>query len=79
MFDTKALEATIALHKELLTDDAFDGYEGTKDDFDNLYKEVYVIVRDELPDEADIVQVCETFYDYQLEITNGDREVCWHL
>jgi hypothetical protein len=79
MFNTKALEATIALHKELLADEGAAGYEGDKEAFDNLYKEVYIIVRDELPDDADVAYVCETFYDYQLEITNGDRDVCWYL
>jgi hypothetical protein len=75
----KALEACFRLHSEMLVDDSFCGYEATKDDFDNLYREVHEIVRNELSDEADVVQVCETFYDYQLEITNGDREVCWFL
>ena len=79
MFDTKALEATIALHKELLPEEAFNGYEGTKEDFDLLYREIYEIVRNELPDEADIEQVVDCFFDYQLEIQNGDREVCWFL
>jgi hypothetical protein len=76
---TKALEACFVLHKQLLTDCCYAGYDGTKDDFDTLYAEVYIICRDELPDEADIDQVVETFHDYQLEQMNGDREIGWYL
>jgi hypothetical protein len=76
---SKALEATIVLHGQMLTDCNYAGYDGTKDDFDNLYAEVYIICRDELPDEADIEQVVETFHDYQLEQMEGHREIGWYL
>jgi hypothetical protein len=76
---SKALEATIELHKSMLTDCCYEGYDGTKDDFDNLYEEVYVICREELPDEADAAQVIETFHEYQLEQMNGEREIGWYL
>jgi hypothetical protein len=76
---SKALESTIELHKSMLTDACYDGYDGTKDDFDNLYAEVYIICRDELPDEADIDQVVETFHDYQLEQMEGLRAIGWYL
>ena len=76
---SKALEATIELHKSMLTDCCYAGYDGTKDDFDNLYAEVYIICRDELPDEADIDYVVETFHDYQLEQMEGVREIGWYL
>lgn len=79
MFSQKALEACFVLHKEMLTGDDFFGYEGTKDDFDNLYNEVYEIVRNELPDDCYIDQVVNCFYDYQAEIQTGDRDVCWYL
>jgi hypothetical protein len=75
----KALTATIQLHGELLGEACYAGYDGTKDDFDTLYAEVYVICRDELPDDADVEYVCETFHDYQLEQMNGDREIGWYL
>jgi hypothetical protein len=75
----KALAACFELHNEMAADESFAGYEGDKEAFDNLYKEVYILVRDELPDDADVAYVCETFYDYQLEIANGDRDVCWYL
>ena len=75
----KALEATIELHKSLLTDCCYEGYDGDKDAFDNLYNQVEVIVRCELPDDADIEQVVDTFHQYQLETMNGEREIGWFL
>ena len=73
-----ALQAACALHKDLLGDDAFNGYDGTKKQFDNLYDELFIIARDEVSLEVEpMLQVIETFYDYQLEITNGDRECDW--
>jgi len=78
-YETKALEATIAIHNEIKNHDAFAGYEGNIDAFNTLYKEVYVIVRQELFDDADIEMVMETFFWYQSEIANGEREVDWHM
>jgi hypothetical protein len=75
----KALTATIQLHGELLGEACYAGYDGTKDDFDSLYAEVYAIARDEVPDEADIDQICETFHDYQLEQMQGHRDIGWYL
>jgi hypothetical protein len=75
----KALEACFVLHKQLLTDCCYAGYDATKDDFDRLYAEVYIICRDELPDDATVEYVCETFHDYQLETMNGEREIGWYL
>jgi hypothetical protein len=76
-FKTTALTATIALHNELVNDDAFAGYEGDKNAFDKLYKEVYTITRYELFDGADVEMINETFYTYMTEIANGEREVDW--
>lgn len=75
----KALTATIQLHGELLGESCYAGYDGTKDDFDTLYAEVYVICRDELPDDATVEYVCETFHDYQLEQMDGVRGIGWYL
>jgi len=75
----KALAASFQLHKELLNDCCYSGYEGDKEDFDNLYAEVLVICRDELPDDASVSYVCEVFHDYQLEQMNGHREIGWYL
>ena len=79
MFSQKALEACFVLHKQMLTDCAYDGYDGDKDAFDRLYDEVLVICRDELPDDADVDYVVETFHDYQLEQMDGVREIGWYL
>ena len=76
-FKATALTATIALHNELVNDDAFAGYEGDKDAFDKLYKEVYTITRYELFDGADVEMISETFYAYMTEVANGEREVDW--
>jgi hypothetical protein len=78
-FSQKALEACFVLHQQLLNESCYAGYDGTKDDFDVLYAEVYVICRDELPDEADVSEVVETFHDYQLETMEGQREIGWYL
>lgn len=75
----KALAASFQLHKELLNDCCYAGYDGDKEAFDNLYNEVYVICRDELPDDADVEEVVEMFHDYQLEQMNGDREIGWWM
>lgn len=78
-YELSALSASFVLHNQLLTDCNYDGYEGSKSDFDNLYNQVLEIVRNELPDDADNDQIVETFHEYQLEIMNGDRDVCWYL
>jgi hypothetical protein len=74
-----ALQASFVLNGQLLNDCNYAGYEGDKESFDRLYAEVYVICRDELPDDADVDQVVEMFHDYQLEIMDGLREVDWYL
>ena len=78
-FKIKALNATIAIHNQIQNDDAFNGYEGTIDEFNELYKQVYVIVRNELFDDADMDLVTQTFFWYQTEIMDGERECDWYL
>ena len=78
-FEKTALAACCQLHGELLNDEFFAGYEGTKEQFDNLYEQVYKIVSQELWDGAEVDQVVETFYTYETEIAQGLREVDWHL
>ena len=74
------LTATCQLHAELLADDGFAGYDGTKDAFDQLYSELFVIARDEVSLEVDPVdQVVGMFYEYHSEICDGTREVDWYL
>lgn len=75
-----ALTAACQLHTELLQDEGFAGYNGTKELFDDLYRELFVIARDEVSLEVDPVnQVVETFYAYQAEISSGDRDFDWYL
>lgn len=73
-----ALTATIQLHEDMLNSYAFAGYDGTKDAFDCLYRELFIIARDEVSLEVDPVdQVVETFFQYQLEISEGERNPAW--
>lgn len=75
-----ALTAACQIHSEIVGDDAFAGYDGTKEAFDRLYKELFVIARDEVSLEIDPVdQVISTFFDYLVEIEAGQREVDWYL
>jgi len=78
-FQQKALSASFVLHEQMHPDCNYDGYDGGKDDFDNLYKEVYSIVREELPDNADLEQIVDCFHECQLEIMTGQRDICWFL
>jgi len=73
-----ALNAAVALHPLLPNMDGFDGYSGTKQQFDRLYEELFVIARDEVSLEVDpIGQVTDTWFDYQVEISAGDRPLDW--
>jgi len=76
-----ALDATFKIHSELLrANDAFDNYDGTKEQFDRLYREVFIIARDEVALEVEPIEgITETFYQYQLEIAQGYRDCCWFL
>ena len=75
-----ALSAAIRLHTELLQSEGFPGYEGTKAQFDALYKELFVIALGEVSLEIEpLDQVIETFYQYQSEIAEGERSVDWYL
>jgi len=78
-----ALTAACRLHGELLADECFAGYNGTKDAFDNLYRELFVIALEE--NEAEWLEVdpveivVEAFYVFQFEISEGVRKVDWFL
>lgn len=75
-----ALTAACQLHSVLVSDQNFVGYDGTKEQFDSLYKELFVIARDEVSLEIEPVeQVTETWYQYQAEISEGDRDFDWFL
>jgi len=74
-----AMTATIWLHGEMLNNDAFAGYEGDINAFNELYKQVYAIARYELFDGAEVDQITETFLLYLEEIANGERDQDWYL
>ena len=75
-----ALTAACQLHKRLLNDDLFMGYDGEKESFDQLFDELVVIARSEVSLEVEPVdQIIDTWYQYQYEIMEGDREPCWFL
>lgn len=74
-----ALTAACQMHGDLLNDNGFLGYDGTKHSFDSLYNELFVIARDEVSLEVEPVeQVIETWYEYQAEISNGERDPFWY-
>jgi hypothetical protein len=75
----RALRASSVLHNQLLTEACYAGYDGDKDAFDILFNEVFTIAREELPDDADVDQIVETFHQYQLEQMNGERDADWYL
>jgi hypothetical protein len=75
----KALEACFVLHKQLLTDACYAGYDGDFEAFERLYDEVYIIARDEVSGSASIDKIVDTFHDYQFEQMNGEREIGWYL
>lgn len=77
--EQQALKACFALNNDLLSSDAAWGYSGSKEDFDRLFKEVYAIVWMEGIDPGSLDEVCDAFWDIQLEVMNGDRAVDWYL
>ena len=75
-----ALTAACQLHSQILNEDCFHGYDGTKDHFDLLFRELFVIARDEVSLEIDpISQVTETWWQYQEEISVAYRDSDWFL
>jgi hypothetical protein len=75
-----ALSASFRLHSAILGDEFFLGYEGTKEQFDDLYEELYVIARDEISlGVYPVDQIIDVWFTYQNEICVGDREPQWYL
>lgn len=75
----RALEAAMVLHRELLDECCYGGYDGDKLAFDSLYSQVFAIVKFDLTEDADSEYIAETFHDYQLEIMNGQRDADWYM
>lgn len=76
-----ALSAAIELHTTMLHDEAWAGYCGTKEGFDNLYQELFVIARDHVSSESEntVEDIVDTFFQFQNEIGQGESEVDWFL
>ena len=81
--ETIALEATILLHADLLSNDGFAGYDGTKEAFDSLYEELLAIANERgvllFISENPVDSVTDTFYEYHEAICQGEREVDWYM
>ncbi len=81
--ETSVLNLACKLHTELSTDTtgAWCGYEGAKESFDCLFAELNAIACHEVsPSAANFIeQVEETFYAFQNEIAEGNREIDWYL
>ena len=75
---TVVLTTACRLHSELLADEGFAGYDGSKAQFDRLYAELLVIARDEIhPALLDEENLEETFYSFQAAIAAGDADPDW--
>lgn len=75
----QALKACFALNNDLLTDNAAWGYNGSKEDFDRLFQEVHAIAWMEGVDPNSLDEICDTFWEVQLEVMNDERDVDWYL
>lgn len=79
-FEQLGLQAAIRLHAELLNDDGFFGYEGGLHDFNRLAQECTFIARKRIAEEiCPVTQIVETFYAYNDEIANGQRDCCYWM
>jgi hypothetical protein len=72
-----ALRTATLLNDQLLDDDGFCGYDGSKDDFDHLYLECRAIAKTLIYPSLDMI--LDTFWEIQNEIGEGQREVDWYL
>jgi hypothetical protein len=74
------LDATFALHNLIKTDESFNGYEATKEQFETLYDQVVWLIENQIhPECLDQENVIESWYDMQQGVMNGEVEVDWHL
>jgi hypothetical protein len=76
--DQLAIQAAVALNADLLTSDAAWGYNGSVEDFARLLQECHAIVTREvfLPT---LDTVLDAYWDIQMEVMNGDRNINWYL
>ena len=67
-----ALEAAFQLNKELLSDEAFQGYSGSMEQFQLLCQECLYIINHQLMG-GPAQTIIDTFYANQTEIAEGNR------
>ena len=71
-----AITAAAQLHGKMLTDDAFMGYDGTIEQFDDLVQQCYYIAREEVSLEVEpVTQIVDQFYNNQFSIMAGELNV----
>ena len=75
-----AITAAAQLHGKMLTDDAFMGYDGTIEQFEDLVQQCYYIAREEVSLEVEPVeQIVDAFYQFNYEIMAGERDVTYWM
>ena len=69
--------AIIALDRDLRNDPSMCGYDGSEENFDRLQREILAISK--LEGVFTHEQIVDKFWNINLEITEGKREVDWYL
>ena len=78
-YEQFVLESAFALHDLIKDDEAFCGYESTKEQFDDLYDQVVWLTNNVIhPDCLTLENVIESWQDMQLGVMNGEVETDWH-
>jgi hypothetical protein len=72
-----ALRAAFALNADLINNEAFCGYCGSKAEFDNLYLECLRLAQAARYPSLDLI--LDAYWSVQEEICAGDRAVDWYL
>ena len=66
-----ALRAAFAVNNTMLADEAWWGYDGSKDSFDQVYLECRAIAQNEVYPSLEMI--CETFWEVQNGVFEGKR------
>jgi len=72
-----SLRAAFALNGDLINDEAFCGYCGSKAEFDNLYLECLAIAK--IVGYPSIDMILDLYWEIQNEICEGETAVDWYL
>jgi len=75
--DQLAIQAAAALNADLLTSNSAWGYNGTVEDFARLLQECHAIVKETFMPTLDTV--LDAYWDVQMEVMNGERNINWYL